>query len=323
MARASSKKLSDPPPPDPMPSRVDPCLATLVDRPPQGPDWAYEVKWDGYRIAVHVEPHRVRLITRGGYDWTDRFPAIAAEAMKLGLKSGILDGEAVVLDEQGRSDFGMLQRALGRRPAAHEPGEIILFAFDLLYLDGRDLRRLPLRERRRLLEPIVGGREGAIRLSEEVRAEGEEFLRVACAHGLEGIIAKHRDRPYRCGRTDWWQKITCSRRDSFVIVGYEPSTLPGAVGRLLLAAQKGGRLVYVGGCGTGWSRTESVRLRELLDKIVTNEPAVALKRKCAIFKKPLLVAEVEYRAWTEDEKLRHSSFKGIRERADDASVFNL
>lgn len=162
----------------------------------------------------------------------------------------------------------------------------------------------------------MGGREGAIRLSEEVQAEGEEFLRVACAHGLEGIIAKHRDRP-------WWQKITCSRRDSFVIVGYEPSTLPGAVGRLLLAAQKRGSLVYVGGCGTGWSRSESVRLRELLDKIVTNEPAAALKRKGAVFTKPLLVAEVEYRAWTEDEKVRHPSFKGIRERSDNASVFNL
>ncbi|MCA1495064.1 non-homologous end-joining DNA ligase [Ensifer sp. NBAIM29] len=324
MARSSTKKPPDTSPPDPMPARVDPCLATLVDKPPTGPDWAFEVKWDGYRLAVHIEPGRVRLITRGGYDWTDRFPAIAAEAPRLKVKTAILDGEAVVLDEQGRSDFGMLQRALGRRPAAHEPGEIILFAFDLLYLDGCDLRRLPQRERRRLLEQIVSaGREGAIRLSEEVQAEGDELLRVSCAHGLEGIIAKHRERPYRSGRRPDWLKITCSRRDSFVIVGFEPSTVPGAIGRLLLAARKGGDLVYVGGCGTGWTREESVKLREVLEEIETDSPAVDLKRKGVVFTEPFLVAEVEYRAWTDEGKLRHPSFKGIRERADDATVFDF
>ncbi|QFI65813.1 ATP-dependent DNA ligase [Sinorhizobium alkalisoli] len=307
-----------------MPARVDPCLATLVDKPPNGHDWAFEVKWDGYRLAVHIVSDRVRLITRGGYDWTDRFPAIAAEAPRLKVKTAIFDGEAVVLDKQGRSDFGMLQRALSRRPAAHEPDEIIFFAFDLLYLDGCDLRRLPQRERRRLLEPILAGRDGAIRLSEEVEADGDELLRIACTHGLEGIIAKHRERPYRSGRRPDWLKITCSRRDSFVIVGFEPSeATPGAIGRLLLAARKGGELVYVGGCGTGWSRQESVKLRELLEEIETKSPAVNLKRKGAVFTEPFLVATVEYRAWTEDGKLRHPSFKGIREPADDATVFQL
>jgi len=295
----------------------------LVDKPPKGPDWAFEVKWDGYRLAVHVEQGRVRIITRGGYDWTPRFASIAAEARQLGHATMILDGEAVVLDAQGRSDFGMLQRALGKRPSLQDPGEILFFAFDLLYVDGWDLRRLPLRERRWLLEPIIAGREGAIRLSEEVEADGDEFFRVACAHGLEGIIAKRLDKPYRSGRTDWWQKITCTRRDSFVIVGYEPSVVPGAIGRLLLAARKGDELVYVGGCGTGWSRQESVKLRELLDEIVTKSPAVNLRRKAAVFVRPVLIAEVEYRTWTDDGKLRHPSFKGIREREDDAGVFEL
>ncbi|THK35653.1 ATP-dependent DNA ligase [Ensifer sp. MPMI2T] len=322
MVKTMSKRPSDTPPADPMPARVNPCLATLVDKPPKGQDWAFEVKWDGYRLAVHIEPGRIRIITRGGYDWTERFPPIADDARRLAVKTAILDGEAVVLDEQGRSDFGMLQRALGRRPAAHEPGEILLFAFDLLYLDGRDLRRLALSERRRLLETLVAGREGAIRLSEEVQADGEEFFRVACAHGLEGIIAKHLEKPYRSGRGDWWQKITCRRRDSFVIVGYEPSTMPGAIGRLLLAARKGEGLVYVGGCGTGWSHQESLKLRELLDELRTDKPAVSLRRKGAIFTRPALVAEVEYRAWTDDRKLRHASFKGIRERAD-ATVYEL
>ncbi len=306
-----------------MPSRVDPCLATLVDKPPKGPDWAFEVKWDGYRLAVHLEPGRVRIITRGGYDWTSKFPAIADDARRLAVMTAILDGEAVVLDEKGRSDFGMLQRALGRLPSPYDAGAIVFYAFDLLYLDGCDLRRLPLRERRRLLEPLVAGREGAICLSEEVETDGDEFLRVACAHGLEGIIAKHRERPYRSGRNDSWRKITCKRRDSFVIVGFEPSVVPGAIGRLLLAARKGANLVYVGGCGTGWSNELSAELRKLLESILTDKPAVSLRRKNAIFTEPLLVAEVEYRAWTDDWKLRHASFKGIRERADDATVYSL
>ncbi|RVE80787.1 ATP-dependent DNA ligase [Sinorhizobium meliloti] len=304
-----------------MPARIEPCVAMLVDKPPKGPQWAFEVKWDGYRLAVHVEPGRVRVITRGGYDWTRRFAAIAAEARQLGHESMILDGEAVVLDEKGRSDFGALQRALGWKPSLHDPREILFFAFDLLYLDGHDLRREPLRERRRLLEPIVAG---VIKLSEEVEADGDEFYRIACEHGLEGIIAKHRDKTYHSGRGDWWQKITCKRRDSFIIVGFEPSdVVPGALGRLLLAARKGNGLVYVGGVGTGWSHEMSTELRKLLEGIVTKTPAVNLTRKNAVFTEPRLVAEVEYRAWTGDQKLRHPSFKGVRERADEATVYSV
>ncbi|WP_234842220.1 non-homologous end-joining DNA ligase [Sinorhizobium meliloti] len=269
----ASKKPSDRLPPDPMPARIDPCLAMLVDKPPKGPEWTYEVKWDGYRIAVHLEPGRVKILTRGGYGWTERFPTIADDARRLAVKTAILDGEAVVLDDQGQSDFGMLQRALGRLPSAVESGAIVCYAFDLLYLNGRDLRRLPLRERRRLLEPLVAGWEGAIRLSEEVQADGDEFFRVACAHGLEGIIAKHVEKPYRSGRGDWWQKITCKRRDSFVVVGFEPSTVPGHLGRLLLAARKDDELVYVGGCGTSWSQDLSQELRQLLEGIATAPPA--------------------------------------------------
>ncbi len=151
----------------------------------------------------------------------------------------------------------------------------------------------------------------------------DEFFRVACAHGLEGIIAKHVEKPYRSGRGEWWQKITCKRRDSFVVVGFEPSTVPGHLGRLLLAARKGHDLVYVGGCGNGWSHELSRELRELLQGMVTKTPAVALRRKGAVFVDPDLVAEVEYRAWTDDWKLRHASFKGIRPREDEATVFEL
>uniref|UniRef100_UPI003F496AD2 non-homologous end-joining DNA ligase n=1 Tax=Ensifer adhaerens TaxID=106592 RepID=UPI003F496AD2 len=309
--------------PEPMPRRIEPCVATLVDKPPIGPEWAFEVKWDGYRLAVHVEPGEVRAVTRGGYDWTKKFGAIVSEAHELGHASMILDGEAVVLDEHGRSDFGLLQRAIGKKPSLHDAGEIIFYAFDLLYLDGQDLRMHPLSERRRLLEPIVFGRTSAIRFSEEVHADGDSFFKVACEHGLEGIIAKRRDAPYRSGRRPEWLKIKCTRRDTFVIVGYEPSTMPGVIGRLLLAARKGDGLVYVGGCGTGWSNKESAQLRELLDAIPAARPPVVLRRKSAIFAEPLLVAEVEYRAWTQDGKLRHPSFKGVREMGESPDIHEL
>ncbi|MFT2213060.1 non-homologous end-joining DNA ligase [Rhizobium giardinii] len=311
------------PRPDAMPARIDPCLATLVAKPPKGSDLAFEVKWDGYRVEVHIEKGGVRILTRGGHDWTDKFPSIAAEAPRLPVKTAILDGEAVVLDAQGRSDFGLLQRALGRRPASHEPGEILVYAFDLLYLDGRDLRRLPQRERRRLLEPLLEGRVGAIRLSEEMEADGEAFFRVACELGLEGIIAKHRARPYRSGKRPEWLKIKCIRRDNFVIVGFEPSTVPGAIGRLLLAAMKGGSPVYVGSVGTGFTRQSSGKLRELLEQIPTKTPAVKLGRKNATFTRPILAAEIEYRAWTEDRKLRHPSFKGLHEINDVATIYRI
>ncbi|ANK73583.1 ATP-dependent DNA ligase [Ensifer adhaerens] len=323
MAKTLRKKSVPATLPEPMPRRVDPCVATLVDKPPKGPEWAFEVKWDGYRLAVHVEPGGVRAITRGGYDWTKKFGLIVAEARELGHASMIIDGEVVVLDDQGRSDFGLLQRAVGKKPSLHDVGEIIFYAFDLLYLDGQDLRMHPLSERRRLLEPIVVGRTGAIRFSEEVHADGAEFFKIACEMGLEGIIAKRQDAPYRSGRRPEWLKIKCARRDTFVIVGYERSTVPGAIGRLLLAAKKGDGLVYVGGCGTGWSNKESVQLRELLDAIPAAHPPVSLKRKGAVFAEPLLVAEVEYRAWTQDGKLRHPSFKGVKVRNDDTRVFSI
>lgn len=322
MAKTAKKAPPPAPPADPMPRRVEPCVATLVEKPPKGPDWAFEVKWDGYRLALHIEGENVRAITRGGHDWTKKFPAIVADARELAVKSAIIDGEAVVLDDRGRSDFGLLQRALGRKPTTVNGDAISFYAFDLLYLNGHDLRRLPQSERREMLEGIVSD-AGAIWLSQEVDADGEDFFRAACELGLEGIIAKRRDKPYHSGRRPEWQKIKCARRDWFVIVGYEPSTMPGSIGRLLLAAKKGDSLVYVGGCGTGWNNKESVKLRELLDAIPASRPPVALKRKGALFSEPLLVAEVEYRAWTQDGKLRHPSFKAVTKLINEIEVYRL
>lgn len=313
---------------DPMPERVEPCLALLASKVPSGQDWAFEVKWDGYRLAVHIGPGRtVRIITRGGHDWTSRFPTIAHDASELGLDSAILDGEAVVLDERGASDFGALQKALGGRGGKRFASEALLYAFDLLYLNGHDLRGMSLAERRGMLEDILPGpQHSSIRLSEEVDAEGASILKLACEMGLEGIIAKRRSAPYRSGRGGDWQKIKCVQSESFAIIGYEPSTIAlGGIGRLLLAARQGGHLAYVGGVGTGFTRSTGLALRKQMDKLAIPKPAALMKERKRGYRwlVPELIAEIAFRGWTDDSKLRHASYKGLRDSADEASVFEL
>lgn len=312
---------------DPMPDRVEPCLALLASKAPVGTDWAFEVKWDGYRLAVHIAGKQVRIITRGGHDWTSRFPTIAHDVLELGVDTAIIDGEAVVLDERGAPDFGALQKALGGRGGKRFASEATLYAFDLLYLNGQDLRILEQEERRQMLEQLIGRTpHGAIRFSEEIDADGEALFRKACKLGLEGIIAKRRDAPYRSGRGGEWLKIKCVQSEGFVIVGYEPSRVAlGGIGRLLLGAMKGGTLVYVGGVGTGFTAASGAALRKQMAKLVTDRPAATGtgRRKDALWLKPELVAEVAFRAWTDDGKLRHASFKGLREGEDDADVYDL
>ncbi|RWX30663.1 ATP-dependent DNA ligase [Rhizobium leguminosarum] len=328
--RSRPRKARDPAQPnlplDPMPDRIEPCLALLKTRPPKGDDWVYEIKWDGYRLSVHVEPTRIRILTRGGHDWTDRFPAIKQAALWLPVGTAILDGEAVVLDEQGRSDFGLLQQSLGGRGGKKSSSDAIFMAFDLLYFDGHDLRNSELDMRRHLLEDLVpAGELGDIRLSEQIEADGDQLLASACELGLEGIIAKQRRAPYRSGRGGEWLKIKCIQSDGFAIVGYEKSTASfGGIGRLLLAARKGSDLVYVGGVGTGFNERSAAELREQIDKLIIAKPAVDTGRKRnAVFVRPELVAEIEYRALTHDGKLRHASYKGLRDREDDAAVYEL
>ncbi len=308
---------------DPMPDRVEPCLALLASKPPGGAEWAFEVKWDGYRLAVHIERSKVRILTRGGHDWTSRFPTIAHDALELGLDSAILDGEAVVLDERGASDFGALQRALGGRGGKKFASNAMLYAFDLLYLDGRDLRGLTLDERRGMLTDAIKP-HGSIRMSEELDADGVEFLKLACSMGLEGIIAKRRDAPYRSGRGGDWLKIKCVQSETFLILGYEPSAVAlGGIGRLLLAARKGNGLAYVGSVGTGFTAKTATELRKQLAALKIDEPAIPTKGKGMVWVTPALLAEIAFRGWTNDANLRHASYKGLREDADRAEIFDL
>jgi bifunctional non-homologous end joining protein LigD len=201
----------------------------------------------------------------------------------------------------------------------------MLYAFDLLYLDGHDLLRMELTERRKLLESLIPpGGDGAIRLSEEVEADGQIFFDLACEHGLEGIVAKRRDRPYRAGRTGDWLKIKCVLRDSFIVVGYEAGS-HGDISKLLLAGRKGqDALVYVGSVGTGFSGATSRRLRGVLDQIKVKEPPVAMRSATGlVFAQRTLIVEVEYRAWTEDGMLRHPSYKGLSNHQDNAAIYRV
>ncbi|MBY3231837.1 non-homologous end-joining DNA ligase [Rhizobium laguerreae] len=299
---------------DPMPARVEPCLAELTSRPPKGDDWRYEIKWDGYRAHIHREAKGVRILTKNGHDWTHKFPAIAEAALALSPTTYIMDGEIVMLDEQGRSDFNLLVRSLGGRSGNRAAPDAICMVFDLFYHNGRDLRRMDYSERRQILEEGVAGATGAIRLSEEFDVDPDILLSKACELELEGIIAKRADARHMPGRTGTWRKIKCKQSDTFQIVGYEPSSSPGLLSSLLLAQDTNGKLRYAGSVGTGFKERDLRELKTALDALKVDKPVIPIRttRKNLVYTTPALYAEIQYRGWTTDKKLRHPSFKGLR-----------
>ena len=298
-----------------LPAVIGPELTTLVEAPPSGANWIHEVKFDGYRMGGRIENGKAKLITRSGLDWTRKFPAIAKALEKAKIKSGWLDGEIVVPDENGLSSFSGLQRALSEG----DDRKMVFYLFDLPYLNGHDLRDLPLIQRKQLLRDTLFAKKanGALAYSEHHEAEGDAFYKAACNMALEGVVSKRKDSPYRPGRGRDWVKSKCIDRDEFVVGGYTPSRTGRGIGSLLVGHYEGKRLVYDGRTGTGFGAKEALALEKALrSRQIDEAPFDKMERAHkarAHWVKPELVAEVGYRGRSSDGLLRQASFQGLRE----------
>ena len=262
----------------------------------------------------------MQLWTRNGNDWSDRFAGLLAPLAALPCDTAVLDGEAVVLDSEGRSSFQMLQNAM-RDPQA----EVHDYVFDVVYLDGYDLSRVPLIERKGALRRLLGKGASLVRYNDHVEGEGAEFFAKACQLGVEGIVSKQRDAPYEPRRTRTWLKVKCQKRQEFVIVGYtEPKGSRKGLGALLLGVHDdNGKLVFAGKVGTGFSAQTLATLRQRLEKLEQKQPTVvapASVRREAHWVTPTLAAEVSFTEWTADGHVRHPVFQGLREDKPTAQI---
>jgi bifunctional non-homologous end joining protein LigD len=310
-----------------LPAELGPQLATLVSATPPG-DWIAEAKFDGYRLMARVDKGKVRLITRGGNDWTSRLPTLAEAIAGLDLDNGWLDGEIVVLRDDGAPDFSLLQNAIGHpKRTRHE--DIVYFLFDLPFLNGHDLREVPLVHRRAVLRALMAGHEGErLRFSEDFAVPPEEMLAAACQMRLEGLILKRPDSGYVSARSDAWVKLKCQQRQEFVVVGFtDRSDGAKALGSLLLGYYEDGVMRYAGRVGTGWSLKLAGEMHKKLLALEVKTPhfddqTIARSHWARIggraggaarWVKPQRVVEVAFAEWTPDGHVRHASFQGERE----------
>lgn len=298
----------------PLPKFIEPQLATLVDTVPAGKDWLFEMKYDGYRCLAALSRDSVRLYTRNGLDWTDKFSPLVAPFSGLTKSSALIDGELCAFDENGKTSFSTLKTHLS------ESGPLVYFAFDLLELDGKSLRSRPLSERKTALEELLGGRtrHDPIQLSPTIAGKGEEVFTAICEAGHEGVIAKRTDAPYRSGRGKSWLKVKCTLRQEFIIVGWTPSEKRrGVFASLVLATQEKGELVYRGRVGTGFSDRLRVDIQKMLEADARDTAPLKgvprAARRGVRWVKPRHLAEIAYTEVTPDGALRHPSFLGLRE----------
>jgi bifunctional non-homologous end joining protein LigD len=303
--------------PRPLPAKFAPQLCGQRESPPRGDDWLHEVKWDGYRMLADLDGGAVRLRSRNGLDWTAKFPAIARALEALPVDQGRFDGELVVLDEDGRSDFARLQRALdgtGKDPLRY-------LVFDLPGVAGIDLSASPLLERKRLLEALLEHRDGELlAYSRHIVGHGEQVFAKSKGQGLEGIICKRVDAVYEQRRSDAWVKVKHEDTDEFVVVGYTaPKGARAAFGSLLMAVREKGRLRYAGRVGTGYDDATLKAIHARLRKLARTTPTVSipahvpLSGKSIHWVEPVLVAEVAFRGWGKEGLLRQAAFKRLRD----------
>jgi bifunctional non-homologous end joining protein LigD len=239
--------------PAPFPGFVEPSHPTLREKAPSGGRWVHEIKFDGYRAQAHLRQGRPAIYTRRGYDWTRRFQPIADALATLPADDLIMDGEAVVADSRGVPDFGLLHADI----AAGRKDRLLYYAFDLLYLDGADLRAVQLAERKRVLLELLAGSSERILYTEHLEGDGPELHERACAMGLEGIICKQQDAPYRSGRTESWIKVKCGNRGAFPIVAFveKLGAKPRRIASLYVGRHEGNRLLYAGKVRSGSIRS--------------------------------------------------------------------
>lgn len=295
-----------------LPLKVFPELATLVDRPPNSNDWLHEIKFDGYRLIAHIDS-KVKLITRGQLNWTKKFPNIQEALESLDLKDTIVDGEIVVLDSSGKSNFQLLQDAI----SSDEKSSFHYYIFDILYYRGYDLTEVELLKRKQILKQIMLQNDSPfLHYSDHVIGNGKEFFENACQLSLEGIISKEIHSAYVEKRTKSWLKVKCSHRQEFVIGGFtKPKGSRQYFGSLLLGTYSNDKLIYCGHVGTGFDSATLDTLHKMLIKQQTNDMPFKNKpkeRNIASWVKPKIVIEVEFTEWTNEGMLRHPSFKGIR-----------
>jgi bifunctional non-homologous end joining protein LigD len=301
-----------------LPDFVPPCLATLSEKAPATGNWIHEIKFDGYRLQARLEDGKVKLLTRRGLDWTSKFSPIAAAIAKLPADTALIDGELVVDGEDGVSSFSLLQQDL----KAGRDSRMAYYMFDLLHCDGEDLRRQPLQARKDALAKLLARapKNGPLHLSQSIDEPGPLLIKHACKMGLEGIISKRADAPYRSGRGHDWLKTKCSDRQEFVVAGFAPSTADAhAVGALVLGVYDGDKLTYAGRTGTGFTHDTARALYRQLKPLVRGKtafdtmPAEERGARAPVWVEPKLVAEVDFHGWTHGDRVRHSSFQGIRE----------
>lgn len=292
---------------------VNPQLPLLVKSAPEGKEWVHEMKFDGYRIQTHLSDGKVTLFTRNGLDWTEKYPALADAFSSLDCLEAVIDGEIVTLDSEGRSDFQALQSAMKNE----ENNAILFYGFDLLFLNGKDLRQLPLFVRKEQLKKLLkSNRSKLIRYSDHLK-EGKKFFAESCKLHLEGIVSKKIDSPYESGRNHDWVKTKCEQRQEFVIGGYtDPQGERPYLGALLLGVYEDGKFRYVGKCGTGFDQDSLKELSKTVKPLETKVSPFAIsspKEKGIHWLKPKLVAEISFSMWTRDQLLRVPVFHGLRE----------
>jgi bifunctional non-homologous end joining protein LigD len=289
----------------PFPGFIEPALATSIEKVPSGERWIHEIKFDGYRVQVHLANEAAKIFTRRGHDWTHRFKKVAHDAWRIKANSAVVDGEIVVAAADGTTDFSILQNELTGKSTS-----IVLVAFDLLYLNGWDIRKLSLFQRKAELKKILTGTD--IQFSENFEIEGREMFAHACKLGLEGVVSKVRGGAYPTGRTNDWVKKTCAQRETLAIAGF---ALDGTKwDGLYVGRRKGDDLVFAGKVDHGFDKVSAADLQKRLKPLIrrTQPYAKRIDHK-GIWVEPKLLAEIEYRAKSAEGKVRHPFFRGLRE----------